>query len=91
MNNYKTYANLAKALIESEAHTATKYISDKYVIRATRRLFKHRKWSARDNVEISFVAGRPNYAARQFIKDCKKAGEPFPVKKIQLKFPPKSR
>ncbi len=25
--------------------------------------------------------------ARQFIKICKKAGEPFPVKKIQLKFP----
>jgi len=35
--------------------------------------------------------GRPNYAEREFIKLCKKAGEPFPVKKMQLKFYPKKK
>ena len=28
---------------------------------------------------------------REFIRDCKRAQEPFPVKKIQIRFPPKSK
>jgi hypothetical protein len=37
---------------------------------------------------VTPTIGIPNYL-REFIRKCKKAGEPFPVKKIQLKFLPK--
>ena len=63
----------------------TKYVSEKLVIKATRR-GKYRK---NGNVEIVLTIGRPNYIERKFIKCCKKAGEKFPIKKIQLKPYPK--
>lgn len=40
-------------------------------------------------IEIRLKLGKPNFRERLFIKACKKAGEPFPIKKIQLKFWPK--
>jgi len=63
---------------------ATKYVSDKQTIKATRR-GKLRPLRLSGQVEILVTIGRPNYAERRFIKDCKKAGEPFPIKRIQLK------
>lgn len=63
--------------------TARLYLSDKYVVKATRR----GKWDKRDrSVHVLVTVGAPNYLERKFIKACKKAKEPFPVKKIQLKF-----
>jgi len=35
--------------------------------------------------------GAPNYIEAKFVKVCKKAGEPFPVKKIQFRPFPKKR
>lgn len=66
--------------------TATKYLSEKLTVKATRRhpTFKHAE-------EMVITQNRPNYAERLFIKACKKAGEPFPVKKVQLKFYPVKR
>jgi len=29
--------------------------------------------------------GKPNYLERKFVRECQKAGEPFPIKRIQLK------
>lgn len=68
--------------IATRVRSAVKYISDKEVVKATRR-FKPSKRNLRE--EILLTIGRPNYAERRFIKLCKKAGEPFPVKKVQLK------
>lgn len=65
-----------------EVKTATKYLSDKLVIRATWQ----GKPSARNTRETMLVTyGVPNYLERNFIAACKKAGEPIPVKKVQLK------
>lgn len=91
MNHYKQYADLAATLINSGCHTATKYLSPTHVIRATRVVY-NRKIDKRDRrTEILFTDGVPNYHAREFIKRCKKAGEPFPVKKIQLTFFPRRK
>lgn len=81
------------ALVKSEAHKATKFIDSKNVVRATRRRYRRKgvpRFSRR-NLEVVLTVGRPNYTDRQFIKKCQTAGEPFPVKKIQLKFPAKKR
>jgi hypothetical protein len=85
----KFISDVISALLGSSARSATKYVSDKLTIRASRKLYKGKLPRKGSNEEIILTIGRPNYEARQFIKMCKKAGESFPVKKIQLKYPPK--
>lgn len=87
----KEIAKVVKAVIMNDAHKATKYISEKLVVNATRRLYNGKINKREKVVDIILKIGRPNYQEREFIKQCKKAGEPFPVKKIQLKFPAKGK
>jgi hypothetical protein len=70
-------------LIRTESRTATKYLDEKTIVRASRKVFKGKL--SKGNIEIILTIGKPNYSEREFIKKCKKAGEPFPIKKIQLK------
>lgn len=72
-----------------DVRCATKYLSPTLVVRCTRPRFKRG-----NDVRLGqFVVtvGRPNYEAREKIKLFKKAKEPFPVKKVQLKFVAKKR
>lgn len=78
------YQKLIEAITDSEAIKATAYLSDGLVIKATKRIYKHRQPTKQ--TEILVTIGRPNCQERGFIKTCKRAGETFPVKKIQLKF-----
>lgn len=78
-------------LLETGAHRATKYISEHEVITATRKMFRKKFPRKGDNTDIALKIGRPNFRERLFIKSAKRAGEMFPVKKIQLQFPPKPR
>lgn len=83
----KHFSAVCNALINSDAKTAFKVIDEKTVVHATWR-FKPKGNHSREEIVITF--GAPNYADRIFIKDCKKAGEPFPIKKIQYrKYPVK--
>lgn len=79
--------SLIAALIMHGASRATKFISENETVTAKRVMYRGRidKRARRQTAVVSF--GRPNHAERLFIRRCKKAGEPFPVKKIQLKFP----
>lgn len=70
-------------LVDTGSRQATKYVSDKLVITATRRTYDGK--IMRGNIEVVLKIGKPNYAERQFIKLLKKAGEPFPVKDIVTK------
>ncbi len=76
-------------LLKNSAIKATKYISDKEVITATRKTFREK--IRKGNIEIVLKIGRPNYFEKGFIRACKKAEEPFPIKKIQLKFPSRKK
>ncbi len=53
------------------------------------RLHKPRRNGRGETLVVTI--GKPNYANRMFIAACKKAGEPLPVKKVQLKYWPKKR
>jgi hypothetical protein len=75
-----------RAILYDGAIKATKYISDRLTVKATRILYKKSNLSPRA-IEIRLTAGRPNYLERRFIKVLGKAGEKFPVKKVQLKMP----
>lgn len=67
---------------------ATRYLDTNLIVRVTRR----GKHDRRDRAfEFVLTIGKPNFRERAFIKQCKKAGEKFPLKKIQLKYPPKKK
>ena len=61
---------------------AIKYVSPSLTIKATRQ---HKYRSGERASTVIVTIGRPNYAEREFIKTAKKAGEPFPIKRIQLR------
>lgn len=78
--------NIVNIIINNlEIVRTTKYLSPSLIVRGVRRTWGH-KPSTRGNIQITLTIGKPNYAEREFIKLCKKAKEPFPVKNTQLKF-----
>ncbi|SDN51645.1 hypothetical protein [Polaromonas sp. JS666] len=79
----KHFAEVAKAVIENNAYQAIKYISPRLVLKATRQ--SKFKVSNTRNTFI-FTMGRPAVREAEFIKRAVKAGEPFPIKKPQLRF-----
>lgn len=81
-------ARVVEALLESGARKATKFVSPDLTVKATHQ-FKPRKNDRLTEVRLTF--GQPNYAESKFIAKAIAAGEPFPVKKVQLKFYPKRK
>ena len=82
------FGDLAEWILDNGAKRATKYLSEKLTITATYQ----GKYHARDRRRtILFTIGVPNYDARRFIKKCKAAGEPFPVKRVQITIRPPTR
>lgn len=79
---------LQEMLDNVNVRKGTSYIAENFVIKAS-RTHPYRK----NNRSESFVVtvGKPNYEERAFIKKCKKAGEPLPVKKTQFKYWPKKK
>jgi hypothetical protein len=78
----KYFSTVCNALIGSDAKTATKYIDEKTVVKAT---WRHKPNGRNSREEMVVTFGVPNYLEVIFIKKCKKSGEPFPVKKIQIR------
>lgn len=74
--------------VVTDAKKATVYLSDKLVVSLCRRF----KFSRR-NTRTDYVTkvGAPNYLERDFIKLCKRAGQPLPLNRVQLKYWPKTR
>jgi len=90
----KTIIKAVGAVMETmidmpEIRHAAVYLSPTLVVRASRRgKGKPRKG---DNTEVVLTIGKPNFVQRTFVKAALKAGEPFPVKKMQLKFVAKKK
>lgn len=85
----KSIAQTVESVLETgEVRQATTFLDENTVVTASRR---HRPEKRSNHTELVLTMGKPNYRQREFIKACKKSGEPFPVKKTQLKFYPKRR
>lgn len=85
---HESVLDVTGAIINTEdVIKATKYISPNLIVRAVRKTYKSsgKKPDMRMNIEMTLTVGKPNYVEREFVALCKKAKEPFPVKKIQLK------
>ena len=81
----QSISELAEIILEGKAVQATKYFSDKLIVRASRRTYGGK--IVKGNTEILFTIVQPNYREREFIKLCKRAKVPFPLKEIQVKWP----
>lgn len=76
--------DVVRMLLAYQVKTATKFITPKLVVRAHRITIQGRIDRRERSVDIRVKIGIPNYHERLFVKDCIKAGEPFPVKKVRL-------
>ncbi len=76
------------SVLETQARKATVYLSETLVIKASAR-HKPRK-QARIH-EFVVTIGKPNYEEREFIRLCRKAKEPVPVRQVQLKWWPERK
>ena len=81
------FPQLVDTLLRQGAIKALKIFDDHTIVRATRKTYNGKIDKRSRTTEILFTIGSPNYLERKFIKDCKKAKEPFPIKKIQIKYP----
>lgn len=86
MSRGKQVQKTIEALLAAGAWKATLILSPTEVVRATRRWYRRMKTQSDERVEIAVTIGRPNYQERDLVKACKKSGEQFPMRKIQLKF-----
>lgn len=77
--------NVIDHALRTGAKKATKYLSERTIVRATVLL------KSSGNTEIRLTLGRPNVLEKEFIRKAKRAREPFPIKKVQLKFPKKKK
>lgn len=75
-------------LVIPNVRRATAYINEKFTVKATRQ---RREDRGDNSATILVTVGAPNFVERRFIRLAKKAGEPFPIKKIQLKFWPEKK
>ena len=82
------FSKAIDGLLRSRARSATVYLSTSRRVTAT---FIHKPRGHAFTTTIAVTYGNLNYAGREFVKACKRAGEPFPVKKVQLKLWPKKR
>ena len=77
-------AHVTAYILDSGAVKATKYLSPKLTVKGKLKEFRRGASSRLTEIHVTF--GAPNYEEREFIKKCRKSGEPFPVKRVQLKF-----
>lgn len=82
------YEEVINSLLNSKAFKATKYVTPNKIIRVVRTRYGSK--FLKGNIEMTVTIGRPNFLERKFVKLCVESGEGFPVKKVQLKFPPKA-
>jgi hypothetical protein len=87
----KTVTEVLAVLLSEGAHRATKYLNPRYIVRATRKIYRGKVEKNPKSISIELSFGVPNYKERMFIKLAVKAKEPFPIKKVQVQMPPKKR
>ena len=79
-------ARVTEAVLEAGFKMATVYLAPDLIVRCTATHKPDRRYR---QTTVVLTAGKPNFRECKFIAACKKAGEPFPVRKMQLKHWPK--
>lgn len=82
-------SSAVEVLLRMKAWRATKFLSPRFVVRATQPMYGKQLNHGGSQTEIRLTIGRPNYLERAYVKDLIRAKVKFPVQKIWLKYPPK--
>lgn len=77
----KMFAVVVGVLVASDAKTAIKYLTPNLIVKAT---WRHKPMKRHTREECVVTFGTPGYLQQKFIDAAVKAGEPFPIKKVQL-------
>lgn len=89
MSTDQAIAKATRALLASGARRALLFVNAKETVSVSRRVYRIRgrkpHFGAR-GIDLVVTIGKPNYQSRAFLKKCRVAGEPLPVKKVQLQF-----
>lgn len=88
----KYYSQVIASIVEGHVK-ATKFVSPKLIIRATRKRLRGKLPRKGENIEMVVTIGRPNFFEREWIKQCQKNKEKFPLEGIMIKLynPPKKK
>ena len=82
------FTKAIEGLLRSGARSATVYLSASARVTATHL---HKPDRRNRHTTIAVTYGQLNWAGREFVRACKRAGEPMPVRKVQLRWWPKKR
>jgi hypothetical protein len=88
---FSLVAACLQSMERTGAYRATKIIARNRTIKVTRQSGRRKLRKNERQRSYLVTIGRPNYRESAFIKDCLAAGEPLPVHKVLLQFPPKTR
>ena len=83
----KAAAEMVEEIITGGAYKATRYLSDKLTVKATRKRYKGKFHSK--VVDIALTIGPPNYEEREKINRAKKLKQ-GPIE-MTAKYPPKKK
>lgn len=81
----RTVSRVVQTLLNQEAKKVTAFVSPTLTVKASRILYDNKIDRRNKRAEIVLTLGVPNYAERKFIKLCQRAGERFPVRKLQVR------
>src|SRR5665647_1789010 len=86
-------AEVVEEILIGGAYKATKYLSDKLTIKATRKRYKGKFSRITQAIDIVLTIGKPNYEEREQIKLAKKAvkGQPGWALPMMVKYPPSNK
>jgi serine protease inhibitor len=84
----KACAEVVEQILVSNAYMATKYVSDKLTVKATRRRYKGKPQKGA-NVDMVLTIGKPNYEQRKKFKQAKKENR-WPIE-MMVKYPQKKK
>jgi hypothetical protein len=84
----KACAEVVDEILLNGAYKATKFLSDKLTVKATKKRYKG-KIRKGENSDIVLTIGKPNFEEREKIKRAKKAGQ-GPIE-MTIKYPPKKK
>lgn len=87
VKNGKGFSGVYEAVLAHNAKSAVQFLSEKLVIRATRRLYG--KKIRKGPIEVLISLGKPNYQERNFIKRQKSKKQS--IGGIWLRLPPVSK
>jgi hypothetical protein len=81
----KAAGKTVRTLLTTNFREAIGYITPKLRVKASVRRYKHQRDHRSFGYDIVLTVGRPNSREKHFVAAAIAAGEPFPIRKVQVR------